>query len=529
MLASLCLSISFANKAEFVYASPPEGSVPAYYERMTAPASGQAPDEIGADADTGGEAAVGGASDAPGGGNPAAPGDSGAPVTDSAGQNAPEADVLDNASGEHAQPSLVDPDPSEAGRIELYVYKTAAGETLYRVCGYVSDKPDDIGFFASDAAGKPTEPYELLDQAAEAANALQSEMELMSDAASSLGLSLFALTAGFTPLEPASNDLRIYYIADTLADVTIFHYKISDDVTLYRVYGRYEDPVSGALTEAGYFACDAAGGLTAPYVPLDQADEAANAFVAGRIEQELKPNALYVSLFSLEKYTDGTPDIQTGGMLRWDTDGNVFSGVIDAPGHDGGQANNVVRSFDSMTYTLHYITAHQPGRTEYYREGDLFIEFTIPGVDKTQANFDLGAMNWLEDAKLVYDESTDDGDGKKIVLTGKRHISSNAGVAALPGEGNLSVVVNVLGMANNAVIEPQFRAWLYGYDSKAPGASGLNTPTAALEYDYDSDGNVILNTGRAIHTTKVSAAPALNIVLTSNASCYYEGLYPFDF
>ncbi|MDR1205017.1 MAG: DUF11 domain-containing protein, partial [Peptococcaceae bacterium] len=254
-----------------------------------------------------------------------------------------------------------------------------------------------------------------------------------------------------------------YYEAEGITvaatPTSLYRYKNISGETLYRVHGYPADTVDPEAE--GFYASDDGGVPAPPYALLDQDTESNNAFtgIVSEIQDWLIANEAYISSFALDDWTDGTPDIQTNGEPTWD----------DSPGLglDDGPRNDIVRSFDSMQFTLRYITALQnQDVTAYFRNGYMNVRFVLPGLNRTQANFDLSAMLWLEDPLV-----TEDGSG--VVLTGRYHMKAEQNATVIPGEGNLSVAVRVLGMANGAKIAPEFYAWMDDTDAVKP--VGQNT------------------------------------------------------
>lgn len=123
----------------------------------------------------------------------------------------------------------------------------------------------------------------------------------------------------------------------------------------------------------------------------------------------------------------------------------------DTPGNDSSDSNRIVRSFDSMAYTLEYVTAIKGNDT--IDEAKLMVEFTLP-FDKKTAQFDLNSMLWLKDAKV-----TENADGTQT-LTGYRLLQNANGANMIPGAGLLSVGVKVGGALNGTKIRPTFKMWM---------------------------------------------------------------------
>ncbi|MDR2771490.1 MAG: hypothetical protein LBB57_05595, partial [Clostridiales Family XIII bacterium] len=278
----------------------------------------------------------------------------------------------------------------------------------------------------------------------------------------------YAGEAAFIPVNLADAATPTYYAKDEFTStggITLTFYKYKDmyGAELYRVHGYPAEFESTSPAAIGFYASNREAAPVPPMILLNSAEEAAKAFgpEPGTVEDKLRPNEAYVSQFSIADSKDGTP--------AWDAvDGDVNGS---GNGNDSGPSNGIVRSFDSLQFTLHYATALQEQTTvTYFKEGDMYVKFVLPGLAREQADFDLTAMRWIEDPQVV-------AGSEGVVLTGKYHLKADLGKTILPGEGTLSVAVKVQGMANGAKIKPEFSAWMDGY---AGGAGvGKNAPKTA--------------------------------------------------
>lgn len=177
----------------------------------------------------------------------------------------------------------------------------------------------------------------------------------------------------------------------------------------------------------------------------------------------------YVSSARIKEKVDGTEP--------FDSD--------DDAGNDSNAANDIVRSFDSIYYTIEYVTAintDEPiGKTK------LMIEATLP-VDKSVAHFNMDAMKWMQNP-----QQTEENGVQK--LTGYRVLDKGM----IPGAGTLSVGIDVKGAANGAEIKPEIKLYLDG--------------------NSDEESRTVTN------STIVSAAPRYNVVLKRNWQCDEYGYY----
>ena len=172
-------------------------------------------------------------------------------------------------------------------------------------------------------------------------------------------------------------------------------------------------------------------------------------------------NESYVSAITIKEIITG--------LAPFDNDNN--------PGNDNGPANNIVRSFDNINYTLEYITELKTNNpiTDAY----LCIEFILP-YPKEIATFDMTTMAWMEDYILTESE------GKQI-LTGKRYLQNNSEGNAIPGEGTLSVGIKVQAAPNGTKIKPEFKLYMEGNNASEAKSiiSEEITVSAAPKYDLE--------------------------------------------
>ncbi len=126
----------------------------------------------------------------------------------------------------------------------------------------------------------------------------------------------------------------------------------------------------------------------------------------------------------------------------------------DQPGNDSGPENGIVRSFDSVNYTLAYTMGLHETAFDYFTEGDVWCRFELPAA-ASEATFDVDAMAWMVDPQL---ETQPD----RTILTCRRHVDCGDYTSAIPGAGTLSVIVKVQGMANGSEIVPEFSLWMDG-------------------------------------------------------------------
>ena len=137
------------------------------------------------------------------------------------------------------------------------------------------------------------------------------------------------------------------------------------------------------------------------------------------------------------------------GTGPWDDD--------DEPGNDSSPDNDIVRSFDQVTWTVNLTTALKEGAQQASYTGGV-VEFTASLPEeyaKTEfapyMEWDLDSMGWIEDANL-----SDDG----IILTGKYSLSETD--RTVPGAQTLVFVLKLYGVANKKEFAPTFTFNLAG-------------------------------------------------------------------
>ena len=177
---------------------------------------------------------------------------------------------------------------------------------------------------------------------------------------------------------------------------------------------------------------------------------------------------------SVEEQADGEDDKQetqiTEDDLEVGRNGYISSAQIiervtgtgpwdenDEPGNDSSPDNDIVRSFDQVTWTVNLTTTLKEGAAQGSYTGGV-VEFTASLPDEyaktefaTLMEWDLDSMGWIEDASL-----SEDG----ITLTGKYSLSETE--TTLPGAQTLVFVLKLYGVGNNSEFAPKFTFNLAG-------------------------------------------------------------------
>lgn len=217
----------------------------------------------------------------------------------------------------------------------------------------------------------------------------------------------------------------------------------------------------------------------------------------------------YISDFGIKKMTDGTPG--------FDSDDN--------PGNDSEKSNKIVRSFDYVNYDLEYVTAISD-KTKVVSAAYVDIEFSL-NKDPSKAVFNKDSFAWCENpvTTYYYEDGTNSTkwDQKrtvvKQVLTGRRKITNNADMNAIPGIGTLSFGVYVKGEINGAVIQPKFKCWIEGNDKVKATQSEPVTVSAEPRYNL----RLVRNTSSQNSDPLVYVSPDRTTLSTEAKDGYLMG------
>ena len=156
------------------------------------------------------------------------------------------------------------------------------------------------------------------------------------------------------------------------------------------------------------------------------------------------------------------------GTGPWDED--------DSPGNDSSEENDVVRSFDQVTWTIENTFALNSNDASSYQGGKLYFEVKLPSdkFNSETAKWDLSSMAWVENAQLSSD---------KMTLTGCYTLNPDA--ITIPGKQTVVFVASILGAPNGTEFQPEFKLWLNGNsdEEKYTVQSKNITISAAANYN----------------------------------------------
>ena len=166
----------------------------------------------------------------------------------------------------------------------------------------------------------------------------------------------------------------------------------------------------------------------------------------------------------LDDTTESGYAVRTG-TAPWDEN--------DEPGNDTGELNNIVRSFDNVTYTTYFRNkVRDDAPYSAYKTGRLHFEFVLPGSSQ-EVKFEEKSMSWLqakEDVEYTIEEKEYQRKVCQVLRGSYLWVPSESNPSAI-GESyqELNIVIRVLAMENGEVISPDFTFWLEGNQVPADG------------------------------------------------------------
>lgn len=168
----------------------------------------------------------------------------------------------------------------------------------------------------------------------------------------------------------------------------------------------------------------------------------------------------------------------------------------DEPGNDSSADNNIVRSFDTISYaidnTMQMKINEEEENPEFYKGGIIEIKAEIPEECKEIVKWKTEAMKWATNMQLSED-------GRTIVA----QYEMNKETVNIPGVAGLQFMLQVLDAPNGTPITPTFTSRLIG-----------NSQEEEKTLTDDS--------------VTVSAAPSYNIQLTKKKELNYKSYFDPD-
>lgn len=130
----------------------------------------------------------------------------------------------------------------------------------------------------------------------------------------------------------------------------------------------------------------------------------------------------------------------------------------DDAGNDSGGNNTIVRTFDTLSYTL-YLEMKAYDVTTSYTTARISFAFVLP-CTSDEAEFDTGSMAWI-DTTSGYTSKLVEANGQQILYCSYLMASAD-NTAVVSGTRTANVSISVKGMKNGDTIQPKFYAWMDG-------------------------------------------------------------------
>ncbi|MGN1013492.1 MAG: SpaA isopeptide-forming pilin-related protein [Clostridia bacterium] len=123
----------------------------------------------------------------------------------------------------------------------------------------------------------------------------------------------------------------------------------------------------------------------------------------------------------------------------------------DEPGNDSSASNNIVRSFDQITWTIENTMTINDTGDQYYTGGTIYFEASLPSELKELVKWNTDSMKWIENLQVSEDSMT---------ICGKYTMPTED--VTIPGKQSLVFVLDIFGAPNGTEIQPTFTTWLEG-------------------------------------------------------------------
>lgn len=136
----------------------------------------------------------------------------------------------------------------------------------------------------------------------------------------------------------------------------------------------------------------------------------------------------------------------------------------DTPGNDSSESNDIVRTYDDVTFTYKYSITTDDNQSQY-TSGRIGIRIELP-YSQSVVDFNQDKMLWI-DKTTGYEPkiTTENINGVQTrVLTAYRMITGTGHNTVIPGSGNIDIVYHVNGAVNGQKITPKISAWVVPND-----------------------------------------------------------------
>ena len=154
---------------------------------------------------------------------------------------------------------------------------------------------------------------------------------------------------------------------------------------------------------------------------------------------------------AVEELPDNGGKISSSQIIQTKTGTGPFD-ENDEPGNDSSEDNNIVRSFDQVTWTVENTMILNGDSADGYSGGTILVKLTLPESAKGLMEWNKDAMGWTDGTGKV----SDDG----LTFTGEYRMSKDN--VTVPGKQTLVFVLNVYGATNGYEIQPNFEIYLNG-------------------------------------------------------------------
>lgn len=148
-------------------------------------------------------------------------------------------------------------------------------------------------------------------------------------------------------------------------------------------------------------------------------------------------------------------------LIGWTTGTAPFDKDNEA-GDDKDENNDVVRSYDTVTYDYEYTLTPDHTMT-YYRKARVGFRFELPYSGR-QVTFAADQMNWVDRTPGYEAKVTQEGD--RQVFTAYRLLTPTSNSPTVcPGTSGITLAVKVLGAPNGYRFHPTVKAWTVPNDT----------------------------------------------------------------
>ncbi|MBI0150818.1 Spy0128 family protein [Bifidobacterium sp. M0353] len=168
------------------------------------------------------------------------------------------------------------------------------------------------------------------------------------------------------------------------------------------------------------------------------------------------------------------------GTAPFDKDNN--------PGNDHDADNDIVRTFDKLSYTYSF-AVNTRSETTSYRRGRIGFQFKL-SQPEDQVTFDVDSMGWVDNTPGYQPKRTTETiDGHPTqVLTVYRLLTATPTLSTvIPGSSSVTLVLRVRSMANGSKFAPEIQAW------GAPDTTTKTDPASATSEPVTVSAKLNLN------------------------------------